>query len=172
MKRWIKVSITIAAFTLGIGFVIPERSTIPVHGASNKDWNPRSFWYEPWGKSGVHKGIDIFAARGVPVVSSTYGVALYYGSFGIGGTVVAVLGPKWRIHYYAHLDSTEVGFLSPVGPGTRIGTVGTSGNAAGKPAHLHYTILSLLPYPWLASSATQGWKRMFFIDPGMVLVGA
>jgi len=34
-----------------------------VLGATPKDWNHATFWYEPWGKSGVHKGIDIFGKK-------------------------------------------------------------------------------------------------------------
>ncbi|AXQ29350.1 M23 family peptidase [Solimonas sp. K1W22B-7] len=150
-------------------FAVPERAQIPVQGATSRDWNPQSFWYEPWGQSGVHKGIDVFAPRGREVRSSTWGIVVYRGQLGIGGKVVAVLGPKWRLHYYAHLDESSAKPLSAVAPGSRLGSVGTSGNAAGKPPHLHYAILSLLPRPWQATAATQGWKRMFFVDPGKLL---
>jgi murein DD-endopeptidase MepM/ murein hydrolase activator NlpD len=82
--------------------------------------------------------------------------------------IVAVLGPKWRIHYYAHLSSFGD---APrfVGRGTPIGAVGTTGNARGKPPHLHYTILSLLPLPWHYQAGTQGWRRMFYLDPGQAI---
>ncbi|WP_431687394.1 M23 family metallopeptidase [Hahella sp. NBU794] len=147
----------------------PESPTIPVQGATSKDWHPNAFWYEPWGKSGVHKGIDIFADAGTPVVSPTYGVVVFRGELGLGGKVVAVLGPKWRIHYFAHLKDQSVypGYL--VRTGTKVGSVGDTGNAKGKPPHLHYSAVTLLPYPWRADDATQGWKKMFFLDPNEVL---
>lgn len=132
--------------------VLPEWPRIPVEGASARDWNPRTFWFEPWGRSGVHKGIDIFARSGTPVRSASYGLA-----------------PKWRLHYYAHLDSLDAYPGQPVLTGSRLGTVGTTGNARGKPAHLHYAIITLLPYPWLADDSTQGWKKMFYLDPDTVL---
>jgi hypothetical protein len=50
MKKFKKVLIATLAL-LAIGFVIPERKTIPVVGASKNDWNPKSFWFEPWGTS-------------------------------------------------------------------------------------------------------------------------
>jgi len=159
----------IAGLVFVSGFLIPEVNRMPVQGATEKDWNQQSFWFAPWGKSGVHKGIDIFARKDTPVVSSTPGLVVYAGRYGIGGNVVAVIGPKWRLHYYAHLDAISVHPLRGVLPGTQLGYVGTSGNAAGKPPHLHYAILSLVPLPWNLTRQTQGWKRMFFINPGAVL---
>ncbi|MDH3646081.1 MAG: M23 family metallopeptidase [Gammaproteobacteria bacterium] len=138
---------------------------IPVQDATVEDWDPLSFWHEPWGVSGVHKGIDIFAPLGTPTLAATSGVVTYTGTKGLGGNVVLILGPKWRLHYYAHLDTITVSAGRPVRRGQRIGTVGDSGNAKGKPHHLHYVIRTPFPIPWLATSGTQGWKRMFFFDP-------
>lgn len=90
------------AYILALGLLLPARGAVPVENATNKDWHMRSFWYSPWGKSGVHKGIDIFAAKGTRVISSSYGLVVYTGNIAMGGNVVAVLGPKWRIYYYAH----------------------------------------------------------------------
>ena len=92
-------------------------------------------------------------------------MVLYRGEVSRGGLIVVVLGPKWRIHYYAHLDTIDESAGSYVGRGDVLGTVGDTGNAAGKQPHLHYTILALLPHPWHFSSGTQGWKRMFYLDP-------
>ncbi len=159
------------AFAIGVvltGLALPENAEIPVQGATTKDWNPKTFWFEPWGRSGVHKGIDIFARHGTPVVSAVPGVVVYQGQLGIGGHVVAVLGPKWRIHYYAHLAASPQAPVF-VGHGTPLGAVGSSGNAVGKSPHLHYSVLSVVPLPWRWSAATQGWKQMFFLDPGVVL---
>jgi hypothetical protein len=41
---------------IGVGFVIPQKFSMPVKGATNSDYNKDSFWYCPWGKSGTHKG--------------------------------------------------------------------------------------------------------------------
>jgi peptidoglycan LD-endopeptidase LytH len=167
-RRTLYIYLTVLAGLLGVGFVIPEAPLIPVRGATSKDWNAKSFWYEPWGASGVHKGIDVFAPEGRDVVSAVQGLVIYQGQLGIGGNVVAVLGPKWRIHYYAHLAKSDPPprFLAK---GEKLGLVGTSGNAAGKPPHLHYSVVSLLPLPWRFSTDTQGWKKMFFLDPGALL---
>jgi murein DD-endopeptidase MepM/ murein hydrolase activator NlpD len=46
-----------------------------------------------------------------------------------------------------------------------LGIVGTTGNAKGKPPHLHYAIVTLIPYPWRIDSKPQGWKKMFYLNP-------
>ena len=148
-----------------IGFLLPESFQMPVRGANSADYHPDSFWYHPWGKSGTHKGIDIFAKEGTPVLAATQGIVLYTGELRYGGKVVFLLGPKWRIHYYAHLNhiNTHRGKYCP--SGEVLGEVGSTGNAIGKPAHLHYSIGTLIPYPWRIDSTVQGWKKMFYLDP-------
>jgi len=153
-----------------VGLFFPESHLIPVQGATSADWNAHSFWYSPWGKSGVHKGIDIFARKGTPVLASSTGLTVYSGNFGIGGRVVVVLSAKWRLHYYAHLKDADTKSLRWVHAGQKIGSVGNSGDAQGKPSHLHYAILSLIPRPWRIQSGAQGWKRMFYLDPGNWLI--
>lgn len=153
------------------GFIVPERIHIPVAGATPADWNKDSFWYEPWGASGVHKGIDIFGKKGTPVLSAVDGIVLYTGRIPVGGNVLAVLGPKWRFHYYAHLETIDASALTPVKSGSPLGTLGDSGNAKGKPPHLHYAIVRLFPAFRAADDSTQGWKKAFFIDPNAYLRG-
>ena len=166
----ILLSAVFTALLIGIGFLLPQPTAIPVKGATSQDWNSQSFWFEPWGKSGVHKGIDIFAAKGTPLTATTYGIVVFRGELSLGGKVIAVLGPKWRIHYYAHLSSIDTRFGALVSMGETIGAVGDTGNAAGKPPHLHYAVVTLIPYPWRWDGSTQGWKKMFFLDPGKVLM--
>jgi murein DD-endopeptidase MepM/ murein hydrolase activator NlpD len=153
------------AIILALGLLIAERGVIPVQNSTDKNWNKQSFWYSPWGKSGVHKGIDIFAKKDTPVLSSTTGLVVFTGNISMGGNVVAVLGPKWHIHYYAHLAKINSKTLSLVPRGEVIGAVGDTGNALGKPPHLHYSVVSLIPYPWRYSNKIQGWKKMFFMNP-------
>lgn len=113
----------------------------------------------------VHKGVDVFAKKGTVIHSSTSGLVLYSGNIKMGGKVVLVLGPKWRLHYYAHLDEIRTAPFSLINKKSIIGTVGATGNAAGKPPHLHYSILTMVPYPWLIDSDRQGWRKMFFLNP-------
>lgn len=155
----------IILFILMIGFILPQNFVIPVEGAKKGDWNENSFWYYPWGKSVTHKGIDIFAKEGTKVVSSTPGIVLFKGSAGRGGKVVLVLGPKWRLHYYAHLQEINTGLFSIIKKGRTIGTVGKTGNAKTTPPHLHYAIVTIIPYPWRIDNSIQGLKKMFYLDP-------
>ena len=148
-----------------VGLILPENLVIPVQGATKHDWNHNTLWYEPWGSSGVHKGIDIFGSKHTAVTSATKGIVIFSGVLGKGGNAVAVLGPKWRIHYVAHLEDRFVSFGELVNETKIIGTLGDTGNASGKPPHVHYSILSLIPIPWLATKESQGWKKVFFLNP-------
>ena len=169
MKSTIRKILKILVIILVIGFLIPQSFKMPVIGATSRSFSPNSFWYYPWGESVTHKGVDIFAKKGTSVHSATYGIVLFTGQLRLGGNVVLVLGPKWRLHYYAHLDRINTSTLSFVGPEAEIGTVGGSGNAAGKPPHLHYTIRTLVPYLWRIDKSVQGWRKMFYLDPGVYL---
>ncbi len=147
------------------GLLVPQNFTMPVEGATKADYNPKSFWYYPWGKSGTHKGVDIFAKKGTNVRSATSGIVMYCGQLALGGNVVLILGPKWRFHYYAHLDKISTSAFSVISGNKIIGTVGTTGNAAGKAPHLHYSIITIIPYFWRADNSIQGSKKMFYLNP-------
>lgn len=150
---------------LAAGLLLPQNFSMPVDGASKNSYNPESFWYYPWGRSGTHKGVDIFAKTGTNVRSSVSGLVVYTGRNRMGGLVVLVLGPKWRLHYYAHLNEIKTSPYSWVNRGEVIGAVGTSGNARGKSPHLHYSIMTPIPYVWQVNMGPQGWRRMFYVNP-------
>jgi peptidoglycan LD-endopeptidase LytH len=158
------ILLVLLALMMG-GLLLPQPRTMPVVGADRNSFAHDSFWFYPWGRSGTHKGIDIFAAKGTPVQAAAAGVVIYEGPKEVGGNIVLVLGPKWRLFYYAHLDTIAVERGAIVARGEQLGTVGNSGNAAGKPPHLHYAIFTLLPYPWRIDGDHQGWKKAFYLDP-------
>lgn len=165
MKRRHKITLYVLLIILIIGFLIPQSFKMPVERATVKSYSQNSFWYYRWGKSVTHKGVDIFAKKGTNIYSATPGIVLYKGKIEMGGNVVLILGPKWRLHYYAHLDTILISRFSFVSNRSIIGKVGDSGNAAGKPSHLHYTIRTIIPYPWQIDKSKQGWKKMSFINP-------
>lgn len=165
MKHVKKTLLLVVPLVLFVGYLIPQNFSNPLDKADENSYNPKSFWYYPWGKSGTHKGVDIFAKEGTKVNSSTGGLVIFKGEIQLGGKVVVVLGPKWRLHYYAHLKDINTKFLSWTNKGEMIGTVGTTGNAKGKAPHLHYSIVTLVPYPWRMDREKQGWKKMFYLNP-------
>lgn len=161
MKKRFKILLIIFI----LGFCIPEHFIMPVKDASRSDYNQDSFWYYPWGKSGTHKGVDIFGKKGQELNASINGLVLYTGEIKYGGNVIIVLGPKWRFHYYAHLNEIKTEFGDIVYSGEQIGTIGDSGNAKGKQPHLHYSISTLIPQFWNIDTEPQGWKKMFYVNP-------
>jgi murein DD-endopeptidase MepM/ murein hydrolase activator NlpD len=125
---------------------------VPVRGVAPRAL--RDTWHGARGGGRKHEGIDIFAKRGTPVTSATEGIVMRVGSNRLGGQVVWVLGPGGQRHYYAHLDRyADIENGQRVRPGTILGYVGTTGNAAGTPPHLHYGIYeaggAINPYPLL-----------------------
>mgnify|MGYP003391739339 FL=1 len=165
MKKWIKIILIAILSIILIGLLIPQNLKMPVVGADNNSYNHETFWYEGWGTSIVHKGIDVFAKKGTSVHSATKGIVLVTTEYGKGGKFVLVLGPKWRLHYYAHLDEIKTKRFAFVDQDTEIGTVGNTGNAINTPAHLHYGIGTLVLYPWRIDKAPLGWQKMFYLNP-------
>jgi len=164
-RRLIPKLLSGIAFILLIGLLIPQHLSMPVEGATRNNYDQHSFWAYPWGKSVTHKGVDIFSQAGTPIHPATGGLVLYAGQNELGGNVVYVLGPKWRVHYYAHMRDINTHMFSIVDKKSTIGTVGATGNARGKPPHLHYTIKTMIPYFWRADKSIQGWKKTFFLNP-------
>jgi len=118
----------------------PESLPVPVQGVA-----PRQIadtFGAPRGSHRTHAGVDIFAARGTPVLSATRGIVLSIRDRSLGGRQVWVLGPAGERHYYAHLDDWATGLAEGdlVQPGTPLGTVGNTGNARTTPPHLHYGV--------------------------------
>lgn len=164
LKKRYKLFIGFISIVL-IGCLLPQQFQMPVEGATESDYDQDSFWFYPWGKSVTHKGVDIFANAGTSIRPATNGLVIYTGQISMGGNVVLVLGPKWRLHYYAHLKEIQTHRFAFVNKQSIIGLVGATGNAVGKPPHLHYTIVSLLPYLWKIDDSVMGWKKMFYLNP-------
>jgi peptidoglycan LD-endopeptidase LytH len=151
---------------LAIPFLLPEEIKFPIRSATGHDWDPRSYWYYPWGESVTHKGVDIFAGTGTKLISPTYGLILQVGQNETAGNYIYLLGPKWRVHYFAHLDAILVSKNSLVQTDDILGIIGNTGNAKWKEPHLHYSLMTLIPYPWLYDeTAVQGWKKIFYLNP-------
>lgn len=143
---------------------LPAPAALPVPVAGVKPAQLADTWGGARGGGRRHEGIDIFARRGTPVLSSTEGIVLRVGTNRLGGQVVWVLGPGGQRHYYAHLDRYgDVRAGMRVQPGSVLGYVGNTGNAATTPPHLHYGIYTAggatNPYPLLSVEAKKSRAR-------------
>ena len=88
----------------------------------------------------LHKGTDVFAARGTPVRAPADGV-LRFSEEAVGGRSAYVTETDGTYYYMAHLDSfANLASGSRVSIGQVVGFVGDSGNAAGGTTHVHLQI--------------------------------
>jgi murein DD-endopeptidase MepM/ murein hydrolase activator NlpD len=113
------------------GFVCPVVGSV----AFSNDWgNPRS-------EGRTHKGTDLFARRGTPLVAVADGT-IRLSTEELGGISVYLTSNYGMVFYYAHLDSYAPSARSGkrVAIGDVVGYVGDSGNALGGSPHLHFQI--------------------------------
>lgn len=97
-------------------------------------------WHFPRSGGRVHKGQDMFAPEGTPLVALAAGVVADIGHHrGLGGNVVWLTTPEGHAWYYAHLQTFTPGLAvgQELHRGDPVGTVGRTGNARSTPAHLH-----------------------------------
>jgi len=108
---------------------------------------------------GQHRGIDIAAAVGTPVVAAAAGEVRFAGTAGSSGLTVSVRTGDGFDTSYLHLSSLAVHAGEHVSGGERVGAVGTTGERSAAAPHLHFGVreagtrhayvdpLSLLPPP-------------------------
>jgi murein DD-endopeptidase MepM/ murein hydrolase activator NlpD len=84
-----------------------------------------------------HTGVDFPEGAGTPVYSTMAGLIVWSGKNGPWGNLVVVENNGYQT-WYAHLKSRSVSNGEVISRGTKIGTVGTTGNSTG--LHLHYGI--------------------------------
>jgi murein DD-endopeptidase MepM/ murein hydrolase activator NlpD len=100
---------------------------------------PHSFvdtWGAPRSGGRRHKGVDMMASTGTPVVAPVSGNVTHRGN-SIGGLSFHLYGDDGNYYYGTHLSA--YGNAGYVSAGTVVGYVGDSGNARGIP-HLHFEI--------------------------------
>ncbi len=106
-----------------------------------------AYWSDDWYEARftptfhLHKGTDIFAARGTPVRSPVDG-RVEYAYEGAGGLSAYVTAADGTYYYMAHLDRFAPDLRSgqQVKQGRMVGFVGSSGNAEGGAPHVHFEI--------------------------------
>ncbi len=110
----------------------------PVAGpvSFSNDWGARR-------SSGrTHKGNDLFALYGTPLVAIESGVIgrVSNANTGLGGLTVWLEGDSGTSYYYAHNSLNVVVPGQQVAAGELIGYVGDTGNAYGTSPHVHFQL--------------------------------
>lgn len=137
--------------------VVGQRLDIPGNAAGYVCPVPGSSFINDWGvrkpDGRFHQGVDMMAPVGTPIVAPTSG-SLTQIDGTRGGLQFRLDGDDGYVHFGSHMDS--FGAAGRVSAGEVIGTVGTSGNARGGPAHLHYSVRLgdglINPYPSLTAT--------------------
>lgn len=132
------------------GELPPPGRTCPVEGPAefSRTWGEE----RPWGRT--HKGEDLHAAAGTPVVAVESGTVVQAGWHWEGGFGVWLAGHySGDVYYYAHLAwmPREVRAGAEVEVGDLIGWVGSTGNATSP--HLHFGWIPDQRWPDLAGLA-------------------
>lgn len=123
-------------------YILYEESTLslPVNGRHSSPFGFTRVTEYPTGKnsSSYHKGEDLAAPIGTPVLSDGKGrVLLAENRIVTGNTVVIEHLPGVKTLYY-HMDSISVNKGDVVNRGAKIGEVGTTGYSTGP--HLHWEV--------------------------------
>jgi peptidoglycan LD-endopeptidase LytH len=113
-------------------------------------------WGFPRSGGRTHKGTDMFARRGTPLVAVAAGTVTT-GNGGLGGITVNLRSDYGVRFYYAHLDGWGPGISGGVRvtKGQVLGYVGDTGNARGTSPHLHFGITTtqqVNPFPTVRRS--------------------
>lgn len=91
------------------------------------------------GASTNHKGIDLAAPNGTPILAAGAGTVTFAGSLGSAGNVVEIDHGGGLKTKYFHMASFLVQRGSIVQAGQRIGAVGSTGRSTGN--HLHFEVV-------------------------------
>ncbi|MBI3394725.1 MAG: M23 family metallopeptidase [Spirochaetia bacterium] len=100
----------------------------------------RKQFFDPWSGQEFHKGLDLGARIGDPIVATAEGVVKWaaWDSEGYGNKVI-IVHPSGYETLYAHMSSIHVKANQYVKPGLLIGRVGITGFTTGP--HLHYEVI-------------------------------
>lgn len=90
------------------------------------------------GRRALHRGLDLSARRGTPIISPADGVVVFAGRNGGLGKVVRVSHGFGVVTVFGHLDKIQVELGQEVQRGEQIGLLGNTGRSTGP--HLHYEV--------------------------------
>ena len=95
-------------------------------------------WLAPRSGGRQHKGVDLFADAGTPIVAPVAG-EVEFTEDTLGGLAFHLWGDDGNYYYGAHL-AEFANVRGRVNSGTVVGSVGSTGNAVGTAPHLHFEI--------------------------------
>jgi peptidoglycan LD-endopeptidase LytH len=96
-------------------------------------------WGAPRSGGRSHKGVDMIAARGVPIVAIFSGRVQRTSNSSLGGKSVYFVSDAGDMYYYAHLDDFgDISSGQSVPAGYVLGYNGSTGNAPSYLPHLHF----------------------------------
>ena len=85
-----------------------------------------------------HRGLDIAAPRGTPIVAPAGGIVTHTGNFFFNGNTVFVDHGQGLISMFCHLDRIDARAGDAVRQGAALGTIGMTGRVTGP--HLHWSV--------------------------------
>lgn len=100
----------------------------------------RDSWGEPRSGGRTHKGVDMMASEGTPLVAIETGYIYRISFHSLGGLGIYVHGDSGSLWYYAHNSAIAEGVEEGdrVVAGQRIAYVGHTGNASANYPHVHF----------------------------------
>ena len=90
------------------------------------------------GRREFHRGIDIVARRGAPVLASADGILVFAGKKGLMGNMIVIDHAHGMVTRYGHLQKILKKNGSKIKRGDVIAQVGSTGRTTGP--HLHYEV--------------------------------